>query len=72
LYVQDRGGLGFGELNTQTQALAGTLRQTPGFDPFAVYSTNQSNVPQLHATVDRAKAKQQGVVLSELYETLQV
>lgn len=72
LYVQDRGGLGYGELNTQTQALAGTLRQTPGFDPFAVYSTNQSNVPQLSATVDRAKAKQQGVVLSELYNTLQV
>lgn len=71
-YVQDRGALGYGELNTQTQALAGALRQTPGFDPFAIYSTNQANVPQLSANVDRAKAKEQGVVLSELYNTLQV
>lgn len=72
LYVQDRGSLGYGELNTQTQALAGVLRQTPGFDPYAVYSTNQANVPQLSAHVDRAKAKEQGVILSELYNTLQV
>jgi multidrug efflux pump len=72
LYVQDRGSLGYGELNTQTQALAGILRQTPGFDPYSVYSTNQANVPQLSAHVDRAKAKEQGVVLSELYNTLQV
>ena len=71
-YVQDRAALGYGELNTQTQALAGALRQTPGFDPFAVYSTNQANVPQLSAEVDRVKAKQQGVVLSDLYNTLQV
>jgi len=72
LYVQDRGSLGYGELNTQTQAFAGILRQTPGFDPYSVYSTNQANVPQLSAHVDRAKAKEQGVVLSELYNTLQV
>ncbi|MGH8106918.1 MAG: efflux RND transporter permease subunit, partial [Arenimonas sp.] len=39
LYVQDRGSLGYGELNTQTQALAGVLRQTPGFKPYEVYST---------------------------------
>ncbi|MGD9843007.1 MAG: efflux RND transporter permease subunit [Steroidobacteraceae bacterium] len=72
LYVQDRGSLGYGELDKQTQALVGVLRQTPGFDPYSVYSTNQANVPQLSATVDRVKAKQQGVVLSELYNTLQV
>lgn len=71
-YIQDRASLGYGELNNQTQALAGALRQTPGFDPFAVYSTNQANVPQLSAEVDRVKAKQQGVVLSDLYNTLQV
>ncbi|MGH8105985.1 MAG: efflux RND transporter permease subunit, partial [Arenimonas sp.] len=32
----------------------------------------QANVPQLNAHVDRAKAKEQGVILSELYNTLQV
>jgi len=48
------------------------LRQTKGFDGNTVYSANQANVPQLNAQVDRAKAKEQGVVLSELYNTLQV
>jgi len=72
LFVQDRASLGYGELNTHTQALVGTLRQTPGFDGNTVYSANQANVPQLNAQVDRAKAKEQGVILSELYNTLQV
>jgi hydrophobe/amphiphile efflux-1 (HAE1) family protein len=71
-YVQDRAGLGFGELNNQTQALVGALRQTPGFDPFTLFSSFQSNVPQLDATVDRTKAKEQGLVLSDVYDALQV
>jgi multidrug efflux pump len=71
-YVQDRAGLGFGELNTNAQALVGALRQTPGFDPFTLFSTFQSNVPQLDATVDRTKAKEQGLLLNDVYEALQV
>jgi multidrug efflux pump len=72
MYVQDRGDLGFGELNTQVQALAGQMRQTPGFDPFSVLSSYQANVPQLDAIVDRTKAKQQAVSLTDLFETLQI
>ncbi|MFI4889699.1 MAG: efflux RND transporter permease subunit [Steroidobacterales bacterium] len=72
LYVEDRAGLGYGELNQQVQALAGTLRQTPGFDPYSVFSAYQSNVPQLEADVDRIRAKQQGVPLSNVFDTLQV
>jgi multidrug efflux pump len=72
LYVQDRAALGYGELNSQVQALAGTLRQTPGFDPYSVLSSYQSNVPQLDANVDRARAKQQGLPLSSVFETLQI
>ncbi len=71
-FVQDRAGLGYGELNNWTQALVGTLRQTPGFDPFTVFSSFQSNVPQLDAKVDRSKAKEQGLVLNDVYEALQV
>lgn len=72
MYVQDRAGLGFGELNNSVQALSGVLRQTPGFDPFSVLSSYQSNVPQLDADVDRRKAKEQGLLLSDVYEALQV
>ncbi len=71
IYLQDKRALGFGELNRQTQALAATLRQTPGFDPYAVLSSYQSNVPQLEAVVDRRKVKEQNVQLTDVFEALQ-
>jgi hydrophobe/amphiphile efflux-1 (HAE1) family protein len=72
MYVQDRGGQGFGALNDSVQQLIGQMRQTPGYDPFSLLSSFQANVPQLEAVVDRARAKQQSVALTDLYETLQV
>jgi len=72
MYVQDRAGLGFGELNNQVQALAGRLGQTKGFPQGSVISSFQSNVPQLEAIVNRTKAKQQGVPLGNVFEALQV
>ena len=70
MYVQDRSGLGYGELQRQVEALSGAIMSTPGFErPFSSY---QSNVPQLSADVDRIKAKEQGVALTDLFETLQV
>jgi multidrug efflux pump len=72
MYVQDRRNAGFAELNAAVQGVTGQMRQTPGFDPFSVLSSFQPNVPQLEAIVDRTKAKQQGVSLDALFETLQV
>jgi hydrophobe/amphiphile efflux-1 (HAE1) family protein len=71
-YVQDRGAAGYGELNNQVQAFSGALRGTPGFDPYSVFSSFQANVPQLDANVDRTKAKEQGLALTEIYTALQV
>jgi len=69
LFVQDRAGLGFGELQNAVTALSGTIAQTPGLHfPITTY---QANVPQLDAQVDRVKAKAQGVPLTELFDTLQ-
>ena len=72
MYVQDRAALGYGELNNQVQAFSGALRGSPGFDPYSVFSSFQSNVPQLDATIDRIRAKQQGLALTEIYTALQV
>jgi multidrug efflux pump len=70
LYVQDRAGLGYGELQNAVNGLAGALSQVPGMGfPISSY---QANVPQLDAAVDRTKAKAHGVAISELFETLQV
>ncbi len=70
LYVQDRNGLGYGELQHAVEALSGALSQVPGMGfPITSY---QSNVPQLAAEIDRSKAKMQGIALTDLFETLQV
>ena len=71
MYLQDRAGLGFGALNNATQAFAGQLRGTPGFDPYSVLSSSQSNVPQLEAVVDRRKVQEQDIALSDVFEALQ-
>ena len=71
MYVQDRDNLGFGELNAATQGFAGILRQTPGFDPYSVLSSYQSNVPQLDAIVDRRKVQEQDLRLTDVYEALE-
>ena len=72
MQVEDRAELGYGELSQQVRTLAGMLRQTPGFSPYSVFSAYQSNVPQLDANVDRTRAKQQGVPLGNVFDTLQV
>jgi multidrug efflux pump len=70
LYVQDRAGLGYGELQNAVNGFAGAVSQVPGMGfPFTSY---QSNVPQLTAEVDRARAKAQGVALTDVFETLQI
>ena len=71
-YVEDRGAVGYGELYTQTMGLVGTLGATAGFDPFATFTSYQSNVPQLDATVDRTKVKELGLALTDVYNTLQI
>ncbi|WP_444903900.1 efflux RND transporter permease subunit [Microbulbifer sp. CnH-101-E] len=70
LYVQDRRGAGYGELQNATNMLAGALSQASGLSyPFSSY---QANVPQMDAEVDRLQAKAQGVRMDDLFGTLQL
>ncbi len=70
LYVQDRAGLGYAELNRGVKALSGALMAEPGFlYPITSY---QPNVPQLELQVDRIRAKARGVPLTDVFETMQV
>ncbi|MBZ4407048.1 efflux RND transporter permease subunit [Myxococcus sp. XM-1-1-1] len=70
LQVEDRAGLGSQALYEATQALV----QRASADPqvMGLMSGFEINVPQLHAEVDRVKAKQQGVPLGSVFETLQI
>ena len=69
MFIQDRGNLGYGALQTAVSTMQGAVAQTTGMAfPITSY---QANVPQLDAEVDRVKAKAQGVELTELFDTLQ-
>ena len=69
LFIEDRGGLGYGPLQEAVTAFQGAVVQTPGMSyPITSY---QANVSQLDAEVDRLKAKTQGVAVSDLFDTLQ-
>ena len=71
LYIQDRAAHGYDELARVTAEVLSKARQQPQLNPYATYSTFQNSVPQLFADVDRVKAKQQGVPLSSVFDTLQ-
>ncbi|TLD69376.1 efflux RND transporter permease subunit [Phragmitibacter flavus] len=69
-YVSDRADLGYDELYTATQALIAKANQTPGLA--GLFTSYTVNNPQLEAEVDRAKAKQQGIPLANIFETMQI
>ena len=72
LQVQDRSGQGEQALYA---AVWGTLGQVYGNPKTAIgtpYSSYDINVPQLFANVDRTRAKQMGVALGDIYDTLQI
>jgi multidrug efflux pump len=70
LFVEDRADLGYDALYQTVQDVVGKSYKEPGLG--GVFSTFTVNVPQLDAEVDRVKAKQEGVPLQNLFETMQI
>jgi len=70
LELEDRAGLGESALNDATQALIGKAYQTP--ELAGVFTGYRVNVPQLEVEVDREKVKQEGISLTDLFQTMQV
>ncbi len=68
--LEDRAGLGEGELYQATQALLGKVYQTPQLA--GAFSGYQINVPQLYVDVDREKVKKEGISLTDLFQTMQI
>ena len=70
LNIEDRGDAGDEALYAAVQEV---LRKA-SLDPTlaGVFSNYQINVPQLNVNVDRVKVKQQGVKLTDVFQTLQV
>jgi hydrophobe/amphiphile efflux-1 (HAE1) family protein len=70
LQLEDRAGLGEGELYQAAQALMGKAYQAP--ELAGIFSGFQINVPQLYTDVDRDKVKRQGLALNDVFQTMQV
>ncbi|MBS0288869.1 MAG: efflux RND transporter permease subunit [Proteobacteria bacterium] len=70
LQIEDRGELGDEALFQVVQAIQGQAWQTPGLA--GVFSGFQINVPQLYVDVDRTKAKQLGIPISSIFDTMQI
>ena len=70
LQIEDRAGLGGAVLDETTKAFIAKAYQTP--ELAGIFSSYQINVPQLYADLDRARAQQLGVAVTDVFETLQI
>ncbi|RYE62400.1 MAG: multidrug efflux RND transporter permease subunit, partial [Rhizobiaceae bacterium] len=63
-------GYGYQALDDATKAVIAKAMQAP--ELAGIFSSFQINVPQLFADLDRAKAEQLGVSVTDVFETLQI
>ncbi|HWU84048.1 MAG TPA: efflux RND transporter permease subunit, partial [Rhodocyclaceae bacterium] len=70
LQLEDRGALGYAELNQAANNFMAAARKAPELGP--MFSSYQINVPQLDVDLDRTKAKQLGVPITDVFDTMQI
>jgi multidrug efflux pump len=70
LQLEDRAGLGYDALNDAVKAFMAGAAKAP--EIAGMFSGYQINVPQLYADIDRVKARQLGVAVTDVFETLQI
>lgn len=70
LQIEDRAGLGYEALDRATKEFLTKASAAP--ELAGLFSSYSINVPQLYADVDRAKARQLGVPISDVFSTLQI
>ncbi|KAA0589079.1 multidrug efflux pump [Azospirillum lipoferum] len=70
MQLEDRGNLGYEALSNAVNAFVKRAAQTPELGP--TFSAYQINVPQLDVDLDRVKAKQLGVNVADVFDTMQI
>ena len=70
LQLQDRASLGYEAMDGAVKAFMAKAYATP--ELAGMFSSYQVNVPQLYADIDRTKARQLGVPVTEVFDTLQI
>src|ERR687888_1832369 len=70
LYLEDRGSLGYEALDSATKAFLAKAYQAP--ELAGLFTSYQINVPQLYADLDRTRARQLGVPVTDVFDTMQI
>ena len=70
MQIEDRGSVGYAELDKAAKAFMAAASKAPELGP--MFSSYQINAPQLDVDLDRTKAKQQGVAVTDVFDTLQI
>jgi len=70
LQIEDRAGLGYEALNAAAKAFMAKAAQAPEIS--GLFSGFNINAPQLFADVDRVKARQLGVAVTDVFDTMQI
>jgi multidrug efflux pump len=70
LQIEDRGGLGYAALDEASKAFLARAAKAP--ELAGLFSSFQVNVPQIYADIDRTRARQLGVPVTDVLETMQV
>jgi len=70
LQLEDRASLGYEALDAALKEFLGKAYKTP--ELAGLFSSYQVNVPQLYADIDRTKARQLGVAVTDVFDTMQI
>ncbi|QID17907.1 efflux RND transporter permease subunit [Nitrogeniibacter mangrovi] len=70
LQLEDRGAQGFKALDAATRAFMAKAAQAPELGH--LFTSYRVNVPQLYADIDRTRARQLGVAVTDVLETMQI
>ena len=70
LQIEDRRGLGYVALDEAAKAFLARAYKAP--ELAGLFSSYQINVPQIYADVDRTRARQLGVAVTDVLETMQI
>jgi multidrug efflux pump len=70
LQLEDKASLGYDAMDAAVKAFMAKAYQTP--ELAGMFTSWQVNVPQLYADIDRTKARQLGVPVTEIFDTMQI
>jgi multidrug efflux pump len=70
LQIEDRTSLGYQALDAAVKDFLGKAYKAP--ELAGMFSSYQVNVPQIYADIDRTKARQLGVPVTEVFDTMQI